>query len=131
VIRLTAEFYRGAEDTETVELAVPDKLWMMAADRLAFERQFHTSSAVMAAWAELYDDKGRPLPGADLGEVREEYLYYFAFRAFKRGLNGSTPATFEDFSDALVSLDINTRELEAAPAVDAENPTAPAPPPDS
>ena len=94
--------------------------YMCTADRIAFERHFKVSSAVMAAWNELFDGTtGEPKPGADLKDVHEEWIAFFAWRALSRALNGAMP-DFEGFIESLA-------EVKVGPPEEAANPTTAAP----
>jgi hypothetical protein len=88
--------------------------FMCAADRMAFERRFGVGAAVMQPWQRLYDSNGDPVEGADLSEVREEYVNFFAWRALRRLANGQLPEDWDVFSDTV--QEISTEELPAEEA---------------
>ncbi len=96
--------------------------FMCLADRVAFERYFGQSSAALAAVRELFDDDGKPKPGADLSILREEWIAFFAHRALLRADREGTPA-YDDFIESVAGVTIDQDGDVPAP-----NPTEPAPP---
>lgn len=128
--------------------------YMAPGDRVAFEKHFGKSSAVMSQWQDLFDQdaitdaqiafdaavaehgKDSPQadeaakvvakvssefrPGADVGQIREEYDAFFSWREIRRH-HPNTPA-FDAWVDNLGELKIIGRESGDPPT------TAPAAP---
>jgi hypothetical protein len=102
------------------------KTYMCTADRIAFERRFKLSSTTLSKLAPLYDEDGKPKPGADFSEVREEWTLFYGWRALARELNGQL-GDFDAFCEEVDELDVHFPEKEAAEP----NPTIATPPPTS
>lgn len=83
-------------DTEKIEFDT--ETFMCTADRVAFERRFGRSSMALAKMQELFDEEGKPRPGADLGDLREEWTVFFAWRCLRRAKPDVAP-DFDQFAE--------------------------------
>jgi hypothetical protein len=92
------------------------RTFMCLADRVAFERHFHSSSAALASLRDLFDADGAPIPGADLSSLQEEHVAFLVWCAAAR--SGNAVGSFDEFIVALEDYEI----LEDADVLD---PTAP------
>lgn len=105
------------------EIAFDTRTFMCLADRVAFERHFQSSSAAMTALKDKFDDSGKPLPGADLSDLREEHLAFLVWLAAVRSNDSGVVGPFEDFVMDLEDFDVK-EDAEADPT---EAPSEPSP----
>jgi hypothetical protein len=97
---------------------------MCAADQVGFERRFGVSAGVMNKMAGLFDpDTGAPLPGADLGEMKIEWVHFFAYQPLVR--EAGVTASFDEWQETL--LELQTIDVEGAETPDPLAPTASSP----
>ena len=102
----------AGDGVDTVEVDALEATFMCLADRVAFQQAFGTNPATMASWQALFDADGNPLDDADLGQLDERFLAFFAWREARRRTNGQLDAyggdTFDGFIERLADLEIDT-----------------------
>jgi hypothetical protein len=94
------------------QVSFDTRTFMCLADRVAFERHFHSSSAALASLRDKFDADGAPLPGADLSDLQEEHVAFLVWRAAAR--SGDAVGSFDEFVMALQDYEI----VEEADALD-------------
>ncbi|MGH2692321.1 MAG: hypothetical protein ACRDHM_07425 [Actinomycetota bacterium] len=111
-------------DGSTLEAST--RTYMCTADRVAFERQFDTSSGQLMNLGQHFGPDGELLEGADMSVLREEWIAFFTWRALGRELPETTrTASFEEFLEKVLNIDLAQESEEE----DAQDPTVPAPQP--
>lgn len=105
------------------EHAFETRTYMCTADRVAFERRFQVNSGELSKLGEIYDEAGRPRPGADLGAFRDEWIAFFTWRVAARHVPALAEMAFDAFVEELAEVELDTTEGEAM------DPTAAAPRP--
>lgn len=101
---VTATMFDGTEHKATGE-------YLALADRVAFERKFGISTAILSKHASLFDDKGTLKDDADLsdleGNVAEQHSF-LSWRLLSRG--GCDVGDFDTFIDACVNIEVGPKE---------------------
>jgi hypothetical protein len=100
------------------QIAFETRTFMCLADRVAFERHFHSSSAALSALRDKFDAEGVPIPGADLSDLQEEHVAFLVWCAARR--TSHDVGSFEDFVMALEDFEMTDEPVEAG-----LDPTAP------
>ncbi|HYT30232.1 MAG TPA: hypothetical protein VEN82_05605 [Actinomycetota bacterium] len=108
---------------DETRIETTSRTYMCLADRAAFERQFDVGSGALMQLADLFDAKGERRAGADLGNLREEWMAFLAWRCLNRDVGDQGP--FLEFLDRLDSIEIVEQASDGEAA--AADPLDPAP----
>lgn len=109
-IRVRAELMDG-DDLRAVEAT--SRTYMCTADRVAFERRFGQSSGALASLRDKFDEQGKPRPGADLSDLRDEWIAFFAWRVLNR--HAGDQGDFDSWIERVA--DIELEDLDDRPEV--------------
>jgi hypothetical protein len=94
---------RGDEEPPVVDFKT--RTWMCQADRVAFERRFHTSIGAMSKLRDQFDpETNEPKEGADLSILKEEHIAFFAWRCMNREVQDQ--GSFEDWLEKVAEVDV-------------------------
>jgi len=103
---VTATLLSGATQTGEGELAP-------LADRVAFERHFGITAAVLSRLSEAFDDDGQLKAEADAHEIKEEWVAFLIWRLLRRVATGGV-ADYDSWIDDLATIGLEQLEEEVA-----------------
>jgi hypothetical protein len=115
---VTATMLDGSTQTVRGEMAP-------LTDRVAFERQFHTSATVLSRLADMFDENGRLRDEADPAALREEWTAFLSWRMLARANPEAFNLGFEGWLEQVseVALDVTEEEVgEEVPTATAAAP---------
>lgn len=103
--RVTAQLLDGSTQSTEGPLAPLN-------DRVAFERRFNLSAAVLARLGESFDANGRLKDEADPSAIKEEWVAFLCWRMLARG--PARGIDFETWIDQLEGLDLDVEDEDEA-----------------
>ena len=103
------------------EVSFETRTFMCLADRVAFERHFHSSSAALASLRDKFDAEGNAVPGADLSDLQEEHVAFLVWCAARRSSHDIGP--FDDFVMGLEDFDLIEEALQEDPTARQSEPS--------
>jgi hypothetical protein len=80
-----------------------EDLYAPLSDRVAFERQFGVTAAVLSRLTDAFDKDGKLNPDTDATQIREEHVAFLSWRLLRRT---AELGTFDEFIDLAEELDI-------------------------
>lgn len=82
-------------------------------DRVAFERRFGVTAAVLSRIGDFFNAEGRMRPDADAAALREEWVAFIVFRILARGR--AYGEDFDRFLEEVAEVEIEQLAEEAVP----------------